>query len=125
MLTPNDIQSIQDCVNDLEYVLKNWDYFASCDPNERITLDEGDTTREIFDVEEGLCANVFSPNRLPEHIKRPMFTDWDMFSGDPVYPVGGLDEYEGSASGNLYQNCNRKALALHCVNYLNRLLELN
>lgn len=125
MLTPNDVRSIQACVNDLEYVLKNWDYFASCDPNGRIILDAGDTAREVFDVDMGLCDNVFSPNDLSGHIKLRMFIAWDDFSGDAMYPVGGLDEYDGCESGNLYQNCKRKALALHCVEYLNRLLELN
>lgn len=122
MLTPNDIRSIQACVHDLGYVLKNWDYFADFDPNGRIMLDAGDTTFGMFDVEQGLCHNVFEPNDLSDHIKLCMFIAWDGFAGDPVYPVGGLDEYD---SGNLYQNCNRKALALHCVDYLNRLLELN
>ena len=124
MLSPNDIRSIQACVRDLEYMLKNWEYFASCDPNERVTLDVGDTTRGIFDVDMGLCDNVFRPNKLPEHIKLCMFIAWDGFSGDPIYPVGGMDEYEDCAGGNLYLNPARKSLALHCVQYLNRLLEL-
>lgn len=124
MLSPKDIQSIQACVDDLEYVLKNWEYFADCDPNERIALDVGSTTRDIVDVEYGLCPNVFDPNKLPDHIKLCMFVAWDGFSGDPVYPVGGEAEYEGCDGGNLYQNPARKSLALHCVQYLNRLLEL-
>lgn len=124
MLTPKDIRSIQACVHDLEYVLKNWDYFASCDPNERIELDVGCTTRGIFDVDWGLCDNVFIPNRLPDRIRLDMFEAWDDFSGDTVYPVGGMDEYENCEVGNLYGNHDRKALALHCVDYLNRLLEL-
>ena len=124
MLSPTDIRSIQDCVNDLEYVLKNWEFFADCYDCERVTLDAGDTTRGIFDVEMGLCDNVFRPNKLPEHIKMCMFIAWDGFSGDAVYPVGGADEYEDCAGGNLYLNPARKSLALHCVQYLNRLLEL-
>ena len=124
MLSPNDIRSIQDCVHDLEYTLNNWEFFADCDLNERVQLDAGDTTRGIFDVEMGLCDNVLKPNKLPEHIKLCMFIAWDLFSGDPVYPVGGMDEYEGCNCGNLYQNLARKALALHCVKYLSYLLEL-
>ena len=122
MLSPNDIQSIQDCVNDLEYVLKNWEFFADCYDCERVTLDAVCTTRGIFDVEHGLCWNIFDPNNLPSHIKLCMFVAWDGFSGDPIYPVGGEDEYE--RGDNLYLNQDRKALALHCVQYLNRLLEL-
>lgn len=124
MLSPNDIQSIQNCVDDLEYTLKNWEFLASCDPNERVWLNEGETTRGIFDVERGLCLNVFEPNDLSDRIKLCMFVAWDGFSGDPIYPVGGMDEYEGSDSGNLYQNCRRKDLALHCLDYLKYLLEL-
>lgn len=122
MLSPNDIQSIRGCVNDLEYVLKNWEYFSTCNPNERVYLDAGDTAREVFDVEQGLCTNVFEPNDLSDHIKLCMFIAWDLFSGDPVYPVGGQDEYDESS--NLYQNCKREALALHCLDYLKYLLEL-
>ena len=123
MLSPKDIRSIQHCVDDLEYTLKNWEYFADCYPNQRIMLGAGDTTREIFDVDMGLCDNVFTPNDLSPHIKLCMFMAWDGFSSDPVYPVGGMDEYDNS--GNLYENCNRKALALHCVQYLKTLLELS
>ena len=124
MLSPKDIQSIQSCVDGLEYVLKNWEYLASCDPNERVTLDAGDTTRGIFDVEQGLCINVFNHNYLPDHIRLRMFVAWDGFSGDPIYPVDGMDEYESDEFRNLYQNQDRKALALHCVDYLKYLLEL-
>ena len=124
MLSPNDIRSIQACVRDLEYTLNNWDFFADCYDCERVTLDVGNTTRGIFDVDMGLCDNVFRPNKLPEHIKMCMFIAWDGFSGDPIYPVGGEDEYEGCDCGNLYQNRDRKSLALHCMQYLNRLLEL-
>ena len=123
MLSPNDIRAIQGCVDDLEYVLKNWEYFASCNPNERVHLDAGDTAREVFDVEQGLCTNVFEPNYLSDHIKLCMFISWSGFSGDAVYPVGGQDEYD--ESGNLYRNCKRKALALYCVEYLSRFLELS
>ena len=121
MLSPKDIRSIQNCVDDLEYTLKNWEYFADCYPNHRIMLDAGDTTRGLFDVDVGLCDNVFTPNDLPDHIKLCMFIAWDGFSGDAVYPIGGMGEYD---SCNLYQNSDRKALALHCMQYLNRLLEL-
>ena len=124
MLSPTDIRSIQYCVNDLEYVLKNWEFFAACDPNERVTLDAGGTTLGVFDVEYGLCRNVFDPNNLSGHIKLCMFVAWDGFSGDPIYPVGGMDEYEDCDNGNLYLNSDRKALALHCVDYLKYLLEL-
>lgn len=124
MLSPKDIQSIQACVRDLEYVLKHWDYFEACDRCERVELDVGSTTRGIVDVEYGLCLNVFDPNTLPDHIKLCMFIAWDMFSGDPTYPVGGMDEYEGCDNGNLYLNSDRKDLALHCVKYLSYLLEL-
>lgn len=125
MLSPTDIRSIQNCVDDLECVLKNWEYFESCDPNERVTLDAGDTARGVFDVEHGLCWNIFDPNELPSHIKLGMFIAWVGFSGDVIYPVGGQDEYEGCDGGNLYYlNPARKSLALHCVQYLNRLLEL-
>ena len=124
MLSPNDIRSIQDCVNDLEYVLNNWDFFADCYDCERVTLDAGDTTRGIFDVDMGLCGNVFDPNKLPNHIKLCMFVAWEGFSGDPIYPVDGMDEYECDEFRNLYGNRNRKALALHCVDYLKYLLEL-
>lgn len=124
MLYPKDIQSIQRCINDLEYVLKNWDYFEAWYPNERVALDVGDTTRGIFDVGMGLCGNVFDPNKLSEHIKMCMFIAWDGFSGDPFYPVGGTDEYESVDARNLYCNGNRKALAFHCVKYLSYLLEL-
>ena len=124
MLSPNDIQSIQACVHDLEYTLNNWEFFADCYDCERVALDAGDTTRGIFDVEHGLCWNIFDPNELPSHLKLCMFIAWDGFSGDPIYPVGGEDEYECCKCGNLYQNRDRKALALHCVKYLSRLLEL-
>lgn len=124
MLSSKDIQSIQRCILDLEYTLENWEYFADCRDCERVILDAGDTTRGIFDVEMGLCDNLFRPNELPEHIKMWMFIAWDGFSGDPIYPVGGEDEYEGHDCDNLYQNQDRKALALHCVDYLNYLLEL-
>lgn len=123
MLSPNDIRAIQACVNDLEFVLENWEYFAERPDNEGVSLDVGDTTREVFDVDVGLCDNVFTPNDLPDHIKLCMFIAWDGFSGDAVYPVGGIDEYDNS--GNLYQNSDRKALALHCVEYLKRILELS
>lgn len=122
MLSPTDIRSIQACVHDLEYTLKNWDFFADCYDCERVALDAGDTTRGIFDVDMGLCDNVFLPNDLSDHIKMCMFIAWDGFSGDVFYPVGGEDEYE--RGDNLYLNQDRKALALHCVQYLNRLLEL-
>ena len=122
MLSPNDIRSIQACVHDLEYTLNNWEFFADCYDCERVVLDAGDTTRGIFDVEMGLCDNLFRPNKLPEHIKMCMFIAWDGFSGDVIYPVGGEDEYE--CGDNLYLNPARKSLALHCVQYLNRLLEL-
>ena len=124
MLVPKDIHAMQACINDLEYALKNWEFFATCKPNERVTLDAGDTTRGIFDVDMGLCDNVFHPNKLPDPIKMCMFIAWDGFSGDPIYPVGGIDEYEYCDNGNLYLNSDRKALALHCVKYLSRLLEL-
>jgi len=123
MLSPNDIRSIQACIHDLNYVLENWEYFASCDSEARLHLDVSDTTRGIFDVEMGLCDNLFRPNKLPDHIKLCMFVAWDGFSGNPIYPVGGEAEYEYN-DGNLYQNPTRKSLALHCVQYLNRLLEL-
>ena len=122
MLSPKDIRSIQSCVHDLEYTLNNWEYFADCNPNERVLLDAGDTTLGVFDVAQGLCTNVFEPNYLSDHIKLCMFITWGGFSGDPVYPVDGQDEYDSS---NLYKNCKRKALALHCVEYLSRLLELS
>ena len=68
MLSPTDIRSIQACVHDLEYTLDNWDYFVDLEPSTRI--DTGvDTTREVFDVDAGLCGNVFDPNKLPNHIK--------------------------------------------------------
>ena len=124
MLSPNDIRSIQACIHDLNYVVENWGYFAARDPSERVHLGVGDTTRGIFDVEMGLCGNVLKPNKLPEHIKLCMFIAWDGFSGDIIYPVGGEDEYEDCDCGNLYQNRDRKALALHCVKYLSYLLEL-
>ncbi len=124
MLSPDDIRSIQACISDLNYVVENWDFFADCYDCERVTIDAGDITRGIFDVDMGLCDNVFRPNKLPEHIKMCMFIAWDGFSGDVIYPVGGEDEYEYCDCGNLYQNRDRKALALHCVQYLNRLLEL-
>ena len=122
MLSPTDIRSIQACVHDLEYTLNNWDFFAGYDPNKSLTLDVGDTTQGIFDVDAGLCGNVFTPNRLPDHIKLCMFIAWDGFSGDVIYPVDGMDEYENSEYRNLYLNPARKSLALHCVQYLNRLL---
>ena len=122
MLSPTDIRSIQACVRDLEYVLKNWEYFAGCNLMQRVMLDAGDTTLGFFDVEQGLCHNVFTPNDLPDHIKLCMFIAWDGLSSDAVYPVGGMDEYD---SGNLYLNPDRKALALHCVDYLKYLLELS
>ena len=50
MLSSDDIQSIQGCVDDLEYVLQNWEYFASCNPNEHLYLDEGDTALGMFAV---------------------------------------------------------------------------
>ena len=121
MLSPTDIRSIRACISDLNYVVENWEFFADCYDCERVTLDVGDTTRGIFDVDMGLCDNVLTPNDLPDHIKLCMFIAWDGFSGDAVYPVGGMGEYD---SGNLYQNPARKSLALHCVQYLNRLLEL-
>ena len=124
MLSPTDIRSIQACIHDLEYTLENWEYFADCYDCERVTLDAGDTTREFFDVDMGLCDNVFRPNKLPDSIKMCMFIAWDGFSGDVIYPVGGEDEYEGCDCGNLYLNRDRKALALHCVKYLSYLLEL-
>lgn len=124
MLSPKDIQSIQHCINDLEYVLKNWEYFEACDNRERVEFDVGCTTRGNFVVEYGLCLNVFDPNKLSDHIKLCMFIAWDMFSGDPIYPVGGMDEYEDCDNGNLYLNSDRKALALHCLDYLKYLLEL-
>lgn len=124
MLCPKDIQSIQHCVDDLEYVLKNWEYFEACAPNERVTLDVGDTTRGIVDVDTGLCGNVFDPNKLSDHIKLCMFVAWGGFSGDPIYPVDGMDEYESEDFRNLFLNSDRKALAVHCVEYLKRLLEL-
>ena len=122
MLSPDDIRAIQACVHDLEYTLNNWEFFADCYDCERVALDAGDTTRGIFDVDMGLCDNVFRPNDLSDHIKMCMFIAWDGFSGDVIYPVGGEDEYE--RGDNLYLNQDRKALALHCVQYLNRLLEL-
>lgn len=125
MLSPTDIRSIQACINDLNYVVENYGYFAERDPRERVQLGVGDTTLELFDVEMGLCGNVLDPNKLSWHIKMRMFIAWDGFSGDVIYPVGGEDEYEDCDCGNLYQNRDRKALALHCVDYLNRLLELN
>ena len=118
MLSPNDIHAIQACVHDLEYTLNNWEFFADCYGCERVV----DTTLGIFDVDTGLCDNLFRPNKLPDNIKLCMFVAWDGFSGDPIYPVGGEDEYECD-DGNLYQNPARKALALHCVKYLSRLLE--
>ena len=124
MLSHKDIQTIQRCVSDLEYLLKHWEYFEACDHCERVTLDVGSTTRDIVDVGYGLCLNVFDPNKLPDHIKLCMFVAWDGFSGDPVYPVGGMDEYEDCDNGNLFLNTDRKALALHCVDYLKYLLEL-
>lgn len=124
MLVPNDIRAIQACIHDLNFVVENYGYLAARDPNERVQLGVGDTTRGIFDVEMGLCDNVLKPNKLPEHIKLCMFIAWDGFSGDPIYPVGGEDEYESGEYRNLYQNRDRKALALHCVKYLSRLLEL-
>ncbi len=124
MLVPNDIRAIQACIHDLNYVVENWGYFAARDHSERVHLGVGDTTRGIFDVEMGLCDNVFKPNKLPEHIKLCMFIAWDRFSGDPIYPVGGEGEYVDCDWGNLYRNRTRKALALHCVKYLSYLLEL-
>lgn len=124
MLSPTDIRSIEACVHDLEYTLNNWKFFADCCDSERVTLDAGDTTRGIFDVDMGLCDNLFRPNKLPEHIKMCMFIAWDGFSGDVIYPVCDEDEYEGCDGDNLYQNQDRKALALHCVDYLKYLLEL-
>lgn len=123
MLSPKDIQSIQHCINDLAYVLKNWEYFADFDPS--ICIITGvDTTSGVFDVDAGLCGNVFDPNNLSDHIKLCMFIAWDGFSGDAVYPVGGMDEYDCEEFKNLYCNGSRKALALHCVKYLSYLLEL-
>ena len=122
MLSPTDIRAIQACIHDLNFVVENYDYLAARDPNERVQLGVSDTTRGIFDVEMGLCDNVFRLNKLPEHIKMCMFIAWDGFSGDAVFPVGGMDEYD---SGNLYLNPDRKALALHCVDYLKYLLELS
>lgn len=123
MLSPDDIRSIQACVRDLEYTLQNWDYFVDLEPSTRI--DTGvDTTRGVFDVDTGLCGNVFDPNKLSNHIKLCMFVASPDFSGDPIYPVDGMDEYECDEFRNLYQNRNRKALALHCVKYLSYLLEL-
>ena len=124
MLVPNDIRAIQACIHDLNFVVENYGYLAARDPNERVQLGVGDTTRGIFDVEMGLCGNVFDPNKLPNHIKLCMFVAWDGFSGDPIYPVDGMDEYECDEFRNLYGNRNRKALALHCVYYLKYLLEL-
>ena len=124
MLSPNDIRSIQACIHDLNYVVENYGYLAARDHSERVQLGVGDTTRGIFDVDMGLCDNVFRPNKLPEHIKMCMFIAWDGFSGDIIYPVGGEDEYECN-DGNLYQNRDRKALALHCLDYLKYLLELS
>jgi len=124
MLLPKDIRAIQACVHDLDYLIENWDYFAAREAVACITLNAGDTTYGILDVQGGLCRNVFEPNRLSDHIKICMFIAWDDFSGDPIYPVGGMDEYESDECKNLYRNPDRKALALHCVDYLNRLLEL-
>lgn len=124
MLSPKVIRSIQACVHDLGYTLENWEFFANGYDCERVILDAGDTTRGFFDVEHGLCWNIFDPNKLPEHIKLCMFIAWDGFSGDPIYPVDGMDEYESDDCRNLYQNRDRKALALHCVDYLKYLLEL-
>ena len=123
MLSPKDIQTIQHCISDLEYVLENWEYFADLEPAARIDTCVA-TPSGVFDVGAGLCDNVFTPNDLSGHIKLCMFIAWDGFSGDPIYPVGGEAEYEGCDCGNLYQNTDRKALALHCVDYLKYLLEL-
>ena len=89
MLSPTDIRSIQACIHDLNFVVENYGYLAARDPNERVQLGVGDTTRGIFDVDAGLCLNVFDPNKLPNHIKLCMFIAWDGFSGDPIYPVDG------------------------------------
>lgn len=123
MLSPTDIQSIQACVRDLEYTLENWEYFADLPPSIRIDT-YVDTTRGVFDVDAGLCGNVFDPNKLSNHIKLCMFIAWDGFSNDPIYPVDGRDEYECDEFKNLYCNRNRKALAEFCVGYLSYLLEL-
>ncbi len=123
MLTPDDIRAVQGCIHDLEYLLKNWEYFENCEAAQRVMLDAGDFTREMFAVDYGLCTNIFDPNKLPNHIKYIMFKSWDGFSGNTVYPVDGEYEYEACWSGNLYQNPKRKDLAEFCVKYLKFILE--
>lgn len=106
---------IEACIEDLQYVLDNWDEWVMAKDCECIM--NVPTTRGAFDVDMGLCPNVLDVH-LDFEYKHTMFEGWDGYSGSTCYPVGGEEEYEGSNSANLYCNPKRMELAKHCLAYM-------
>lgn len=106
---------IQACIEDLQYVLDNWDEWVVAKDCERIL--NVPTTRGVFDVDDGLCNNVLDAH-LDVAYKYDMFEAWAGYSGSTCYPVGGEEEYEESYSANLYCNPSRMELAKHCLAYM-------
>lgn len=111
---------LQECIQDLEYVLKEWDYWCNASRDARIA--DVRTKRGVFDVEQGLCINVLDLH-IPSDIRDGMFEDWVGYSGNASYPVGGEEEYEEDSEGNLYLNPKRRELAEYCLLYLREYLE--
>ena len=106
---------IQACIEDLQYVLDNWDEWVMATDCECIM--NVPTTRGAFYVDMGLCDNVLDAHLSTEY-KNAMFKAWSGYSGSTCYPVGGEEEYEEININNLYCNPSRMELAKHCLAYM-------
>lgn len=100
--------NLKSCLKDLKWLIKNYHDISAYGVNARI---ETETAKGFFDIDLGLCWNILNEHNIDGD--EPLWLGWEQYSGDPMYPVGGEEEYEGAS--HLYDNQDRLELAQHCA----------
>ena len=110
--TDDEFRRIQTCIKRLRGILHRWDVLQN---------DGGHWIKGGIQVhtKHGLCHNA-KLNHLP-FATDSMFESWKYYQGCPSYPVEGV-RFDYKITPNKYSNPKRYDLAVHCIEYLNRVL---
>lgn len=110
--TDDEFRRIQTCIKRLRGILHRWDVLQ----NDGAHWIKGGIK---VVTASGLCGNANLGN-LPFNTDS-MFIDWKYYAGCTYYPVEGLG-FMYRQSANKYSDPKRYDLAVHCIEYLNRVL---
>ena len=92
-------------IEKLENIIDNW-------------YDKYELVNYIHEPYDGLCDNIKSGG-FGGGVPKECISSWMYFNGCPIYPVGGVDEYDivGEERYSLFNNPKRLHLAVHMLQW--------